>query len=191
MCPNKSINVSTDKSNDSSTILPAVFIQESSTYLGKMVLLGLTARIIPHSQPSGAICTPASASALRTTFGRVIFGGCRLFPLIIISGQGRGLPNCRRNCRGDYGADEIKLPRKVPRSPVTFIQAYTVKHIQKGLTLLFPFLASVSTPLHTRLATKDYRFWRSFTIVSLDALSRLGTIKSSSSRVSRFLARPS
>ena len=47
MCPNESINVSTDKSNDSSTILPAVFIQESSTYLGKMVLLGLMSQSTP------------------------------------------------------------------------------------------------------------------------------------------------
>ncbi len=45
-------------------------------------------------------------------------------------------------CQGIRFADSLrsgdmrKVPRKVPRSPVTFIQAYTVKHIQKGPTLL-------------------------------------------------------
>ena len=31
-----------------------------------------------------------------------------------------------------------KLPRKLPRNPITFLQAYTVKHIQKGLDPFVP-----------------------------------------------------
>ena len=53
-----------------------------------------------------------------------------------------------------------QAPRKLPRNPATFLQAYTVKHIQKGLTLFtqsFQRLYCKLIPLLCRLAMPPLR----------------------------------